>query len=53
MIGPDGRRSWLTVVGHDSEAFTDESLKMIKIPRSVSVRFSNRKVPFAAFVGNG
>ena len=41
LIGPDGRGLWLTVVGHDPEAFADESLKMMKIPRSLSMRFSN------------
>ncbi|MCJ1379440.1 hypothetical protein MMC17_002541 [Xylographa soralifera] len=41
LTGPDGRGVWLTVVGHDPEAFADESLKMMMIPRSLSMRFSN------------
>lgn len=45
LIGPDGRGPWLTVVCHDPEAFADESLKMMKIPRSLSMRFSNPYVP--------
>ncbi|MCJ1436769.1 hypothetical protein MMC27_006151 [Xylographa pallens] len=41
LIGPDGKGLWLTVVGHDPEAFAEESLKMMKIPRSLTLRFSN------------
>ena len=41
LVGPDGKGPWLTVVGHDPEAFADECLKMMKIPRSLSTRFSN------------
>ncbi|MCJ1389390.1 hypothetical protein MMC18_002247 [Xylographa bjoerkii] len=48
LIGPDGRGIWLTVVDHDPGAFADESLKMMKIPRSLSMRFSNPWVYFDA-----
>lgn len=41
LIGPDGKGLWLTVICHDPEAFADESLKMMKIPRSLSMRFTN------------
>lgn len=41
LIGPDGRGMWLTVVGHEPEAFAHESLKMIKLPRSLSMQFTN------------
>lgn len=41
LTGPDGRGLWLTVVGHDPEAFADESLKMMKLPRSPSMQFIN------------
>ncbi|MCJ1284070.1 hypothetical protein MMC26_003401 [Xylographa opegraphella] len=34
LIGPDGNGLWLTVVGHDPEAFAEESLKMMKIPEA-------------------
>ena len=41
LIGPDGRGLWLTVVVHDPEAFADENLKIMKVPRSLSMRFTN------------
>lgn len=41
LVGPGGRGLFLTVVGHDPDAFADESLKMMRIPRSLSLRFTN------------
>ena len=41
LIGPDGKGVWLTVIGHDPEAFAQESLKMMKIPHSLTTRFTN------------
>lgn len=42
LVGPDGRGLWLTVVSHDPETFADESLRIMKIPRSLSMRFTNQ-----------
>ena len=41
LMGPDGKGVWLTVVGHDPEAFAEESMKMMKIPRSLTTRLFN------------
>lgn len=52
LIGPDGRGLWLTVVCHDPEAFANESQKMMAIPCSLTMRFSNPYVPLERVCSN-
>ncbi|KAI9643454.1 hypothetical protein NHQ30_008073 [Ciborinia camelliae] len=40
-LGTDGKRPWLTVVGHDPVTFADMSLERMGTPRSMSMRFTN------------
>lgn len=40
LVGPGGQGPWLIVTGHDPEHFADESLKMMKIPKSLTVKYS-------------
>lgn len=41
MLGKEGDRPWLTVVGHDFEAFAQESLRTMGTPISLSMKYSN------------
>ena len=41
MLGKEGDRPWVTVVGHDFEAFAKESLKMMGTPVGLSMKYSN------------
>ncbi len=41
MLGTDGNRPWVTVVGHDFDAFAEESLKTMGTPKSLSMMHSN------------
>lgn len=41
MLGSEGNRPWLTVVGHDFDAFAEESLRTMGTPRSLSMMYSN------------
>ncbi|KAK4691547.1 hypothetical protein P7C71_g5476, partial [Lecanoromycetidae sp. Uapishka_2] len=41
VLGEEGKRPWITVVGHDFETFADESQKMMGASRSLSMRYSN------------
>ena len=40
LKGPDGKGPWLIVVGHDPHHFVEESFKMLKIPKSLSQKYS-------------
>ncbi|MCJ1310722.1 hypothetical protein MMC25_004388 [Agyrium rufum] len=41
LVGPDGRMGpWLTVVGHDPEFFAQENLMMIKVPVSITRKYT-------------
>ena len=41
MLGKEGNRPWLTVMGHDFEAFAEESLRTMGTPVSLSMKYSN------------
>ena len=41
LPAPDGKGIWLTVVGHDLEAFAEEGFKILGVPRSLTIRFLN------------
>ncbi|KAL9124855.1 MAG: hypothetical protein Q9217_005868 [Psora testacea] len=41
MLGTEGSRPWVTIVGHDFQTFADESLKSMGTPISLSMRYSN------------
>lgn len=41
MLGSEGNRPWLTVVGHDFDAFAEESLRTMGTPKSLSIMYSN------------
>ena len=41
MLGKEGDRPWLTVVGHDFEAFAQESLRTMGTPVGLSMKYSN------------
>ena len=41
LTGPDDKSIWLTVVGHDPEAFAEEGFKIMKTPKSLTMRFTN------------
>ena len=40
LMGLSGKSPWLIVAGHDPETFKEESLKMMKIPKSVTQKYS-------------
>ena len=41
MLGKEGNRPFLTVLGHDFEAFADESLRTMGTPIGLSMKYSN------------
>lgn len=41
MLGTEENRPWVTVVGHDFDAFAEESLRTMATPKSLSMRYSN------------
>ena len=41
MLGTAGSRPWLTVVGHDFDAFAEESLRTMGTPKSLTMKYSN------------
>jgi len=41
MLGREGNRPWVTVVGHGVEAFAEESLRMMGTPTGLSMKYSN------------
>lgn len=41
LKGSDGKGVWLTVVGHDPGAFAEESFKMMKVPHSLTKKFTD------------
>ena len=41
MLGKEGKRPFLTVLGHDFEAFADESLRTMGTPIGLSMKYSN------------
>ena len=40
-IGVEGHQPWLTVVGHDFDAFAEESLRTMGTPKFLSMKYSN------------
>jgi len=40
-LGAEGDRPWVTVVGHDFDAFAEESLRTMNTPRFLSMKYSN------------
>ncbi|KAL9099455.1 MAG: hypothetical protein Q9163_005050 [Psora crenata] len=41
MLGTEGNRPWVTVVGHDFQTFAEESMKTMGTPVSLTMRYSN------------
>lgn len=41
MLGMEGNRPWVTVVGHDFDTFAEESLRTMGTPKSLSMMYSN------------
>ncbi|KAK0513485.1 hypothetical protein JMJ35_004471 [Cladonia borealis] len=41
MLGKEGKRPFLTVLGHDFETFADESLRTMGTPIGLSMKYSN------------
>lgn len=41
MLGNGGDRPWVTIVGHDFDAFAEESLRTMGTPKSLSMIYSN------------
>ena len=41
ILGTAGYRPWVTVVGHDFDAFAEESLRTMGTPKFLSMRYSN------------
>ena len=40
-LGVEGNRPWVTVVGHDFDAFAEESLRTMGTPKFLSMKYSN------------
>ena len=41
LLGVEGNRPWITVVGHDFDAFAEESLRTMGTPSFLSMKYSN------------